>query len=133
MPTHTAPRWQQILLSAGVTYTWIDELSESLIADLSPGLRVGAFICPVPGPMFTQWVNHVPCMIKANLPVYIYWPLPKDGNGHAVWDGIIRNFPFLRPYCPQPGEVPEVSISNEEYLSHDRHGRVYVVNPQNSF
>ncbi|KAI0368513.1 hypothetical protein BV20DRAFT_915519, partial [Pilatotrama ljubarskyi] len=80
--------------------TWIDELSQSLIADLSPGLRVGAFINPLRGPDFTEWVNHVPCMINANLPVYIYWPCPKDADYRTVWDKITREFPFLGPYRP---------------------------------
>ncbi|KAL1946012.1 hypothetical protein VTO73DRAFT_2014, partial [Trametes versicolor] len=82
------PRWQQILINAGVTYTWIDELDQSLIPDLSPGLRVGAFFDPADGPRQSQWVQHVPCMIKANLPVYIYWPVLPNEYPQTTWEKI---------------------------------------------
>ncbi|KAI0652706.1 hypothetical protein C8Q79DRAFT_1005879 [Trametes meyenii] len=128
----SVPPWQRILMQAGANSTWIDELNQSLISDLSPGLRVGAFICPTHGDMFTEWINHVPCMIKANLPVYIYWPTYSDDYA-VVWDKIVAEFPCLRPYRPSSVDVPEVPLSNEEHLARDRHGRPYVVNPQNSF
>ncbi|KAI0640383.1 hypothetical protein C8Q79DRAFT_1015331 [Trametes meyenii] len=90
----SVPPWQRILMQAGANSTWIDKLNQSLISDLSPGLRVGAFICPTRGDMFTQWINHVPCMIKANLPVYIYWPTYSDDYA-VVWDKIVAEFPCL--------------------------------------
>ncbi|KAI0349115.1 hypothetical protein OH77DRAFT_193670 [Trametes cingulata] len=127
------PAWLRILIDAGVTPTWIDELGQSLIADLSPGLRVGAFINPLRGPGFTEWVNHVPCMISANLPVYVYWPCPKDADYQAVWDEVTREFPFLGPYRPNSTSAPTVQVSDDEHISRDRFGRWLVVNAQNSF
>ncbi|OJT07017.1 hypothetical protein TRAPUB_2129 [Trametes pubescens] len=127
--SNSPPQWQQILMNADVTYTWIDELNQSLIPDLSPGLRVGAFINPHDGPTSTEWVNHVPCMIKANLPVYIYWPT-SDGQ---VWETIIKKYPFLLSYRPYSTDVPEMEVSGKEHVTRDRRGRFHVVNPQNSF
>ncbi|KAI0666725.1 hypothetical protein C8Q78DRAFT_983373, partial [Trametes maxima] len=126
------PRWQVILREAGANASWIDEISRSLIPDLSPGLRVGAFICPVSGDGFTPWINHVPCMIKANLPVYIYWPENGD-NYDNCWAQVIRAFPYLGLYRPYNTNVVEVPLSNDEHISYNRQGRPYVVNPQNSF
>ncbi|KAI0665430.1 hypothetical protein C8Q78DRAFT_986556, partial [Trametes maxima] len=99
-------------MEKGANSTWIDELSQSLIPDLSPGLRVGAFICPLPGDSLTPWINHVPCMIKASLPVYIYWPVLDRNNFALYWAQIIREFPFLEPYCPYGLNVLEVPLSD---------------------
>ena len=70
VPGEEPPRWIPALHQASVSPAWVDKLRDSIIADLSPGLRAGAFIDPYGG---TAWVNHVPCMIRANLPVYIAW------------------------------------------------------------
>ncbi|OCH84639.1 hypothetical protein OBBRIDRAFT_839545 [Obba rivulosa] len=127
------PVWQQILMKAGATFTWIDELSQSLIADLSPGLRVGAFINPLPGEAHTQWLQHIPCIIQANLPVYIYWPIPGDGDYNKVWDIITEHCPSVRPYRPHSIDVPEVPMSTVVRVDRDHHGRMCIANPQNSF
>ena len=128
--SRSPPHWQKILMDAGVSYTWIDELSQSLIADLSPGLRVGAFINPSG---FTEWVNHVPCMIRANLPVYVYWPRVKEEDHWKSWERIVSNHPFLRPYRPYTDNAPDVPVSKIECLHQDHRGRTRIVNPQNSF
>ncbi|KAI1796529.1 hypothetical protein LXA43DRAFT_844648, partial [Ganoderma leucocontextum] len=50
---------------------WMGELRRSWISDFRPGIRTGAFINPTTNG--TAWMNHIPCMLRANLPVYIGW------------------------------------------------------------
>ncbi|KAH9939687.1 uncharacterized protein BXZ73DRAFT_30617, partial [Epithele typhae] len=71
---------------------WIDEFSRSPIADLSLGKRVGAFMDPT----FTRWMDHIPCMIKANLPVYVRWGAPSS----AAWEAMATQYSFLQDYWP---------------------------------
>ena len=68
----SSSNWERILLKADICPTWIDLFRASAISDMSPGLRAGAFISTMSGDNAMQWINHVPCMVKANLPVYIY-------------------------------------------------------------
>lgn len=96
------PRWLLTLNEHGVPAPWVDLLRTSVIADFSPGLRVGAFIDPAG---VTAWVNHVPCMIRANLPVYIKWPLDVTS--------VVQNHPFLLPYTPSPEGIPVVHAEDE--------------------
>ena len=90
------PGWVRVLENRGVPAVWIDFLQQSVISDLSPGLRTGAFVYPTE----TKWMHHVPCMIRANLPVYICWK-----EGVAL---ILDKFPFLRDYAPPDYPVPLV-------------------------
>ncbi|KAI1789777.1 hypothetical protein LXA43DRAFT_856405, partial [Ganoderma leucocontextum] len=90
------PQWFQLLTNEGVLPAWIDLLRDSIITDLSPGLRAGAFINFTPGETRTAWINHVPCMIRANLPVYVWWPKPQ----HVDPSLILAEFPFFQPYLP---------------------------------
>ena len=115
-PPTSPPRWQRILTTAGLSSTWIDELADSIIVDLSPGLRVGAFIDPLPGENMTQWVHHIPCMVKANLPVYIFWPTPPLQRCADVWEKILRLHPHLRPYLPRYEDAPVIPISDNERI-----------------
>lgn len=104
-PNANPPQWYQILTEKKVPPAWVDMLRDSVVADLSPGLRVGAFVSLV-GPTPTAWINHIPCMIRANLPVYIsWWPGPQSANV----EHIVHEFPFLdayRPSNPDPYVVP---------------------------
>ena len=92
------PRWVRILTTNGIPSAWIDVLRESVVADLSPNLRAGAFIDPYG---MTEWVQHVPCMIRANLPVYIRWK-PQESTSP-----VLQRYPFLRPYLPPLGPLPQ--------------------------
>ncbi|PIL26011.1 hypothetical protein GSI_11765 [Ganoderma sinense ZZ0214-1] len=95
-PKANPPQWYTLLADKGVPLAWIDMLRDSVVADLSPGLRVGAFI-RLAGQPRTAWINHVPCMIRANLPVYLaWWPGPQ----HADVLQVLREFPFLQAYVP---------------------------------
>ena len=94
------PRWIRVLVNQGIPAAWVDLLRESIVADLSPGLRVGAFIDPFGQATRTAWVNHVPCMVRANLPVYFVWRWQHDA------EQVLATFPFLREYLPPPGPIP---------------------------
>ena len=86
------PSWASYLIEQGVSRELVHSLYTSKIADLSPDFpRLGAFVDPFGG---TRWMNHVPCMIRANLPVYIYW---HDGPGFAK---AVKRHPFLQRYLP---------------------------------
>ena len=82
--TGGTPSWTATLSTNGIPGSWIDILQDSVIADLSPGLRAGAFI---DASEKTAWVNHVPCMVRANLSVYIYW-----GDDVVT---VVKKYPFL--------------------------------------
>lgn len=102
--TRRPPNWISIL-DGRVPAAWADILRLSVVSDLSPGLRTGAFIDPRAA---TAWVNHVPCMIRANLPVYICWNMP-------VRD-ILEKFPFLAEYVPPPGHILSVTEDSPRSL-----------------
>ena len=87
-PGNQPPSWVRTL-QGRVPSAWIDILRHSIVAKFAPGLRVGAFI-DLTGK--TAWVKHVPCMIRANLPVYICWNV----DFHTA----VSEYPFLRPYVP---------------------------------
>ena len=91
------PAWIRVLVTNGFPSPWIDILRSSIVADLSPGLRTGAFIDPFG---VTQWVDHVPCMIRANLPVYLRWKRNEDIRI------VLQRYPFLRTYLPPHGPLP---------------------------
>ncbi|RPD52485.1 hypothetical protein L227DRAFT_514740, partial [Lentinus tigrinus ALCF2SS1-6] len=89
------PSWMNVLLRANVNAKWVENFRSSLIPDLSPGLRVGAYVSPSREAAGTHWIEHIPCMIRANVPVYIHWP--KNDR-----DKIVRQWPFLHQYLPSP-------------------------------
>lgn len=98
------PNWISIL-DGLVPAAWVDILRLSVVSDLSPGLRTGAFIDPRQS---TAWVNHVPCMIRANLPVYICWTMPV----HEV----LAKYPFLADYVPPSEGVLNVTEESPSSL-----------------
>ncbi|KAI0713065.1 hypothetical protein C8T65DRAFT_555530, partial [Cerioporus squamosus] len=92
----TQPLWVSALMAKKVPEAWIDLVRQSVIADFSsPGLRVGAYIYPSPKDSGTRWVNHIPTMVRVNVPVYIVWL--KDNL-----DEVFVAHPFLRPMYPPP-------------------------------
>ena len=95
-PGTLPPSWVRTL-QGRVPNVCIDILQESIIADFSPGLRAGAFI-DLTGK--TAWVEHVPCMIRAKLPVYVCWNTNPSGA--------LTRYPFLRPYLPPTTSIPIV-------------------------
>ena len=90
------PSWIRSL-QGRVPNAWIDILQSSVVADFSPGLRAGAFI-DLSGK--TAWVHHVPCMIRANLPVYVCWGKRPDND--------VAKYPFLAPYIPRSSDILRV-------------------------
>ncbi|EIW51897.1 uncharacterized protein TRAVEDRAFT_54315 [Trametes versicolor FP-101664 SS1] len=112
--------------SLHVPSAWIGALRASVIADLSPNLCVGAIVNPLVQPSHesaTAWVNHVPCMIRTSLPIYIAWP--KDTTE------VIRKYPFLRDYLPKPCDIREVVANDAGWVV--MHLRPQVVSQQVSF
>lgn len=101
------PRWVKVLLQKKVPPQWVEFFQASLVADLSPGLRVGAYISPAQNDAGTKWIRHIPCLVRANIPVYIYWP--RDGR-----DQILGKFPFLRDYLPVPELIVNVAASEKD-------------------
>ena len=98
------PNWMYVL-DGCVPAAWIDILRHSVVSDLSLGLRTGAFIDPQEK---TAWVNHVPCMIRANLPVYICW--------NTSVDNILGKYPFLSDYVPPSGVILSVTEESPKSL-----------------
>ena len=101
------PRWVQILLDKKIPAIWVEHFQASLVPNLSLGLRVGAYISPADNDAGTKWVDHIPCMVRANVPVYIYWP--REGR-----EGILARYPFLRQYLPVPHLVVDVPSGDPE-------------------
>ena len=101
------PRWAQILLDNNIPPIWVEYFQASLVPNLSHGLRVGAYISPADNDAGTKWVQHIPCMVRANVPVYIYWP--RDGR-----DRILTKYPFLRDYLPMPQSIVDVPSPGAE-------------------
>lgn len=124
-PDTNPPRWVIALMKQKVPSAWIDALRASVIADLSPDLRVGAIVNPLGHghESATAWVDHVPCMIRANLPVYIAWP--KDTAE------VIRKYPFLRDYLPKLCDIQQVIANDAGRVV--MHPRPQVVSQQVSF
>ena len=106
---HDCPaHWKLILLQNDILARWVEHFQTSIIPDFSPCLRVGAYVSPADNEAGTTWIRHVPCMVRANLPVYIFWP--KHGR-----DEIVAKYPFLRQYLPVPElivDVPDASAEN---------------------
>ncbi|PIL30397.1 hypothetical protein GSI_07583 [Ganoderma sinense ZZ0214-1] len=99
-PAEDPPAWTSVLMQRGVPPPWIDELRASPIADLSSGIRAGAFIDPLPGPACTAWMSHVPCMIAANLPTYIAWPTFQGKLRVSLCEQILHDHRYLANYLP---------------------------------
>ena len=103
-PGNGLPHWRRPL-QGRVPSAWIDILQHSVVADFSPGLRAGAYI-DLTGK--TTWVHHVPCMIRANLPVYICWNEDRQK--------IASTYPFLVQYMPPTTHVPQVDPESPSRL-----------------
>ncbi|KAI1788703.1 hypothetical protein LXA43DRAFT_1063374 [Ganoderma leucocontextum] len=102
-PESVTPIWEQVLIENGVPLAWVDELRRSPLNNFSRGARTGAFIEPLEDG--TAWMHHVPCMIHANLPVYVHWPTIRAAHSSLELDNkgvfnIILVFPFLRSHVP---------------------------------
>ena len=68
-PLTDNPKWAQTLIEKGVHPEWVTSLRQSAVADFSPGKRVGIIVhmdrC--------QFLDCIPDMIRANVPVWLYW------------------------------------------------------------
>ena len=101
------PAWVEILRKAKCPSSWIDELRNSPIANFAPNMRAGTFLWPYENG--TRWMNHVPCMIRANLPVYIRWNPINIANAPDFIASIVAQHPFLKPYTPDTSKLIIVS------------------------
>ncbi|RPD59563.1 hypothetical protein L227DRAFT_563977 [Lentinus tigrinus ALCF2SS1-6] len=106
-PGAPLPRWVEILLREGADPKWVDVFRASLISSLKPGVRVGMYLNPSLNDAGTKWVDHIPCMVRANVPVYIYWP--REGR-----EKILERYPCLRPYIPVAAETVTLPSSYED-------------------
>ena len=68
------PRWITFLSSHNIHASWIDAIHNSLIGNLSHGLRVGAVV----EVQTCQWLELIPVMIAAKVPVFFHWPSAQD-------------------------------------------------------
>ena len=103
-PTDIYPRWIGVL-QGQVPGPWIDILRNSVVSQFAPGLRTGAFI-ELSGK--TAWVHHVPCMIRAHLPVYICWNAPVEET--------VARYPFLADFVPPTSQLLVVHEMSERRL-----------------
>ncbi|KAI1782627.1 hypothetical protein LXA43DRAFT_1068453 [Ganoderma leucocontextum] len=95
------PAWVCILSEKGVDEEWINKLCQSWISDFSRDVRTGAVIETRPGEGYTPWIQHIPCMVHANLPVYIRWCSFVDGAFHpSQIDDILTVHQWLCSYRP---------------------------------
>ncbi|KAH9913886.1 uncharacterized protein BXZ73DRAFT_12322, partial [Epithele typhae] len=86
-PETEPPAWVRLLTSHNVPSAWIQLLRTSITSNFSPQLRVGAFF----DLEISQWMNHIPCMIRANVPVYIRWTT-------SLASSTLQQYPFLSPF-----------------------------------
>lgn len=111
--------WIPHLIGKGVPPAWIDLLQNTHISNFSPGLRVGMYVDVRPMQTHTPWVNHVPCMIRANLPVYLVW----SGLSEIDEQTTKTKYPFLRPYLPNLSGAPVVPRIDTPALAPGHHIR----------
>ena len=102
-PEAPVPLWLHMMIKAGAEQSWIDLFRSSVVADFSPGLRVGAYLNPSLGPSGSKWIRHIPVMVMAHVPVYIVWP-------QEDLSAIFSEYPFLREYFPGSDPVVEIPL-----------------------
>ncbi|KAI0713028.1 hypothetical protein C8T65DRAFT_574257, partial [Cerioporus squamosus] len=102
----SVPLWVKQLMSTNADPTWIDFIRQSVLADFSPGTRVGSYICPSLGENGTKWVWHIPIMVRAQVPVHIVWPMKEI-------DEVFVNYPFLKAYYPKEQYVISIPPRRE--------------------
>ena len=129
---HELPLWEECLDKAHFEPAFIDELRQSKISDLSPDLRVGAFMSPMHGELGTMWMNHFECMVRANIPVYVYWPEPGHNTFETSKVNVLKKYPFLMPYAPDFRDFIVVQSATPERVEY-RRGHPVVVAVQTQF
>ncbi|KAM5534253.1 hypothetical protein V8D89_012078 [Ganoderma adspersum] len=93
------PRWVQILLANKAPEDWVDQLRHSPISDFSRGVCTGIYIDPRPSVL--PWLDHISCMVRSNVPVYIYWCDVQVGRLNiGQVEQILRQQTLLMPYKP---------------------------------
>ena len=84
------PPWVAKLEEAGIHPEWVEQLRTSQLADFSgSNERVGVIVQPK-----CVWLNRIPRMIKAGVPLWFVWDDPTD----------FSNTPVAK-YCPTRAEV----------------------------
>ena len=109
-PDAPIPLWITLLMNANVDDTWLNMFRQSILADFSLGIRVGAYINPSLSERGTKWVQHIPVMVRSQVPVYIAWP------EHEM-DEIIRTYPFLQEYLPDSQHVIDIPPRHDGWQS----------------
>jgi hypothetical protein len=90
--TNENPPWVGKLEEMGVHPEWVQLLKSSQLADFSESnKRLGVIIQPN-----CKWLNRIPNMIRANVPLYFLWDDPND-FASTPW--------FYKKYCPTLQEV----------------------------
>jgi hypothetical protein len=88
------PSWVAKLEEMGIHPEWVQLLKDSQLAEFSASNdRVGVIIQPN-----CTWLNRVPRMVQANVPMYILWDIP-GAYSDTEW--------FQKKYCPTFEEVKE--------------------------
>ena len=93
-PPHHPPHWVRILMEKNIDHTWLDAFQASFIHDLSPATRTGAYISLDPGDIRLGWIDHLPVMAYANVPIYLSLP------GRSYWSQACGEFPWLQALEP---------------------------------
>ena len=90
--TDENPPWVKRLEGQGIHPEWIQSLKTSQLADFSDtNPRLGMIIQPN-----FIWLQYIPNMIRANVPLWFLWDHPKD---------FINSPMIYEKYCPTKAEV----------------------------
>jgi hypothetical protein len=90
--TDENPPWVKRLEERGIHPEWIQLLEASQLADFSDSnLRLGVIIRPK-----CEWLNDIPNMIRANVPLWFLWDDPEDFS---------KSLMIYSKYCPTRDEV----------------------------
>ena len=93
--TAKKPRWLEILSHRRnrLHPEWIQLLADSPIADFTTGpQRLGAIV----NVARCSWIHLVPYMLKANVPIWLYWGIPP-AFAQPLDDGALRFAPRSHP------------------------------------
>ena len=101
------PIWFQVLSDRKdeIHPEWIQLLADSPIADFTtPPQRLGTIV----NVSRCSWLNLVPYMIKANVPVWLYWGCPP-AFGQPLDTGALRFAPRSHPQSRAPPALPPLA------------------------
>ncbi|THH19829.1 hypothetical protein EUX98_g8703 [Antrodiella citrinella] len=110
VPENAFPNWGMALKAQKVDIDWIADIMASPIADMTLKTRRVGVLVRADGP--NLWWGQLPCMIRFNVPIWIYWgtiEVPRN-TPHAT--------PAMLAHKPSMDD-----IKNADYLMSETGGR----------